>query len=114
MPIDKVRVIAPYVGGGFGVKASAGSHEIIAAMLSMNTHCPVRLVLDREEVFMHNRARHQFYHEMTMAVDKTGKIIGHKHLSVLDGGAYSSFGIATIYYNGSLLQRALCHPEYAL
>jgi 4-hydroxybenzoyl-CoA reductase subunit alpha len=109
MPVDKVRVIAPFVGGGFGVKASAGSHEIIAAMLSMNTHCPVRLVLDREEVFMHNRARHQFYHEMTMAVDKTGKIIGHKHLSVLDGGAYSSFGIATIYYNGSLL-----HAPYAI
>jgi len=44
-----------------------------------------------------------------MAVDKTGKIIGHKHLSVLDGGAYSSFGIATIYYNGSLL-----HAPYAI
>jgi 4-hydroxybenzoyl-CoA reductase subunit alpha len=109
MPIDKVRVIAPYVGGGFGVKASAGSHEIIACMLSQNTHCPVRLVLDREEVFMHNRARHQFYHEMKIGVDKYGKILAHKHLSVLDGGAYSSFGIATIYYNGSLL-----HAPYAI
>ena len=109
LPLDKVRVIAPYVGGGFGVKASAGSHEIIACMLSVNTHCPVRLVLDREEVFMHNRARHQFYHEMKIGVDKNGKILAHKHLSVLDGGAYSSFGIATIYYNGSLL-----HAPYAI
>ena len=109
LPVDRVRVIAPYVGGGFGVKASAGSHEIIACMLSMNTHCPVRLVLDREEVFMHNRARHQFYHEMKIGVDKNGKILAHKHLSVLDGGAYSSFGIATIYYNGSLL-----HAPYAI
>jgi len=50
----------------------------------------------------------------TMAVDKTGKIIGHKHLSVLDGGAYSSFGIATIYYKWIFATRALCHPEYAL
>ena len=109
LPVDRVRVIAPYVGGGFGVKASAGSHEILACMLSMNTHCPVRLVLDREEVFMHNRARHQFYHEMKIGVDKNGKILAHKHLSVLDGGAYSSFGIATIYYNGSLL-----HAPYAI
>jgi 4-hydroxybenzoyl-CoA reductase subunit alpha len=109
LPLDKMRVIAPYVGGGFGVKASAGSHEIIACMLSMNSHAPVKLVLDREEVFLHNRARHQFYHEMKIGVDRNGKILAHKHLAVLDGGAYSSFGVATIYYNGSLI-----HAPYTI
>jgi len=103
LPLNRVRVIAPYVGGGFGVKASAGSHELIACMLSMHSGCPVKLVMDREEIFWHNRARHQYYHEMTIGVTKDGKILAHKHLAVLDGGAYSSLGVITVYYNGSLL-----------
>jgi 4-hydroxybenzoyl-CoA reductase alpha subunit len=109
MPLDRVRVIAPYVGGGFGVKASPGSHELIACMLSRETSCPVKLVLDREQVFWHSRARHQFYHEMTIGVDKGGKILAHKHISVIDGGAYGGFGVITLYYNGSLL-----HAPYAI
>ncbi|MDP2735331.1 MAG: molybdopterin-dependent oxidoreductase, partial [bacterium] len=51
LPIDKVRVIAPTVGGGFGIKASTGSHEIIACLLAIKTGRPVKLVLDREQVF---------------------------------------------------------------
>jgi CO/xanthine dehydrogenase Mo-binding subunit len=46
---------------------------------------------------------------MTIGVDRNGKIVAHKHLAVLDGGAYSSFGIVTIYYNGSLI-----HAPYAM
>jgi 4-hydroxybenzoyl-CoA reductase alpha subunit len=109
IPIEKVRVIAPYVGGGFGVKASAGSHEIIACMLAMAARRPVRLVMERAHVFYRSRARHQYYHEMKMGVSKEGKILAHEHLAVLDGGAYSSLGIATVYYNGSLL-----HAPYAI
>ncbi len=40
---------------------------------------------------------------MKTAVDKDGYLLGLEHLSVLDGGAYSSFGVITAYYNGSLL-----------
>ena len=47
MPLEKVRVIAPAVGGGFGVKASACPHEIITCMLARTPGKPVRLVLDR-------------------------------------------------------------------
>jgi CO/xanthine dehydrogenase Mo-binding subunit len=103
LPIDKVRVIAPYVGGGFGVKASSGSHEVIASMLSMAVKQPVRLVLERAEVFIRSRARHQYYHEMKMGVSRDGKIMAHEHLAVLDGGSHASLGIATVYYNGSML-----------
>jgi CO/xanthine dehydrogenase Mo-binding subunit len=109
LPLDRVRVIAPYVGGGFGVKSSAASHELITCMLSRHTGCPVKLVMDREEVFWHNRARHQYYHEMTIGVTRDGRILAHKHLAVLDGGAYGSHGVITVYYNGSLL-----HAPYAI
>ena len=109
LPIEKVRVIAPYVGGGFGVKASSGSHEVLTCMLSMAARQPVKMKLDRADVFYWSRARHQYYHEMKIGVSKEGKIMAHHHLAVLDGGAYSSLGIATVYYNGSLL-----HAPYAL
>ena len=103
MPVDHIRVIAPYVGGGFGPKASTNPYEPITCFLAKVTRRPVRLVLDREQVFWHNRARHKYVHEMKTAVDKDGYLLGLEHLSVLDGGAYSSFGVITAYYNGSLL-----------
>jgi 4-hydroxybenzoyl-CoA reductase alpha subunit len=109
LPINKVRVIAPYVGGGFGVKASSGSHEVIASMLAVALKQPVRLILERAEVFIRSRARHQYYHEMKMGVSRDGKIMAHEHLAVLDGGSHASLGIATVYYNGSML-----HAPYAI
>lgn len=109
LPIERVRVIAPYVGGGFGVKASSGSHEVIASMLSVATRQPVRLVLERAEVFIRSRARHQYYHEMKIGLSRDGKIMAHEHLAVLDGGSHASLGIATVYYNGSML-----HAPYAI
>ncbi len=109
MPIEKVRVIAPTVGGGFGVKASACPHEIITCMLAQHCGQPVKIVLDRAEVFMVSRARHQYYHEMKIGVSREGKILAHEHVAVLDGGAYSSLGVITVYYNGSML-----HAPYAI
>ena len=58
---------------------------------------------NREQVFQYGRARHQFTHTMTTGVKKDGTIMALKHLCYLDGGAYSSFGIATVYYADSLL-----------
>ncbi|MGO9375506.1 MAG: molybdopterin cofactor-binding domain-containing protein [Syntrophobacteraceae bacterium] len=103
LPIGKVRVVKPYVGGGFGPKAAANHLELAACLLSMKTGKPVKMNFDREQVFMHGRARHQFFHTMTTGVTKDGAIKALKHECYLNGGAYSSFGIATVYYAGSLL-----------
>ncbi|MHB8108726.1 MAG: molybdopterin cofactor-binding domain-containing protein [Syntrophorhabdaceae bacterium] len=103
IPIGKVRVIKPYVGGGFGPKAAVNTIELASSLMSMRTGRPVKMVFSREQVFLHSRARHQFYHELTTGVKKDGTIVALKNTCYLDGGAYSSFGIATIYYAGSLL-----------
>ena len=103
LPVGKVRVIKPYVGAGFGIKASANPLELSACLLSMKTGKPVKMNYNREQVFQYGRARHQFTHTMTTGVKKDGTIMALKHLCYLDGGAYSSFGIATVYYAGSLL-----------
>jgi 4-hydroxybenzoyl-CoA reductase alpha subunit len=103
LPIGKVRVVKPYVGGGFGPKCEATPLEMSACFLSMKTGRPVKIVYSREQVFLHSRARHQFFHEMKTGVKKDGSILALQNTCYLDGGAYSSFGIATVYYAGSLL-----------
>ncbi|MBL7192074.1 molybdopterin-dependent oxidoreductase, partial [bacterium] len=103
LPLHKVRVVKPAVGGGFGPKAACSSMELITCLLAMKTGHPVKINFDREEVFLHSRARHQFFHKMTTGVRKDGTLAFLEHECILDGGAYCSFGIATVYYAGSLL-----------
>lgn len=103
IPVGNVRVVKPYVGGGFGPKAEATPLEMSAALLSRETGKPVKMNYSREQVFLHSRARHQFYAEMSLGVKKDGTMVALKNKAVLDGGAYTSFGIATVYYSGSLL-----------
>ena len=103
LPVGRVRVIKPCVGGGFGPKAEATPLEMSACLLSMKAGKPVKMTASREEVFLHCRARHQFFHELTTGVKRDGTILALYNRCILDGGAYTSFGIATVYYAGSLL-----------
>ncbi len=103
LPEHQVRVVMPRVGGGFGPKAAASSMELATCLLARATGRPVKSIFTREQVFLHARARHQFFHSMTVGVDKQGKLLFLDHETLLDGGAYASFGIATVYYAGSLL-----------
>lgn len=101
--IGKVRVKKPYVGAGFGIKASANAMELACCILTQKTNRPVKMNYTREQVFMQARARHQFTHTITTGAKKDGTLMAIKHECYLDGGAYSSFGIATVYYAGALL-----------
>jgi 4-hydroxybenzoyl-CoA reductase alpha subunit len=103
LDVGKVRVIKPYVGAGFGIKAAANPMELACCLLAMKTGKPVKMNYTREQVFMYGRARHGFTHKMRIGVKKDGTLMALEHEAYLDGGAYSSFGIATVYYSGSLL-----------
>ena len=103
MANGQVRVIKPAVGGGFGPKAACSSMELITCALAREAGRPVKTVFTREQVFLHSRARHQFFHRMTTGIRKDGTLVFLDHDLVMDGGAYSSFGIASVYYAGSLL-----------
>ncbi len=103
LPIGKVRVVKFYTGGGFGAKAGANAMELSVCLLSIKTGRPVKMIFNREQVFLHSRGRHRFIHTMTTGAKRDGTIVALKHNCYLEGGAYSSFGIATIYYAGSLL-----------
>jgi len=77
--------------------------EMSSALLARHTGKPVKMTYTREQVFLHSRARHQFFAEMSLGLKQDGTMVALRNKAILDGGAYTSFGIATVYYSGSLL-----------
>ena len=104
VPMNRVRVIKPIVGGGFGGKSDPFPHEIIVAHLSRKLGQPVRVRFNREEVFLTNHGRHPTKLNVEFGVDNDGKFKALDADIIIDGGAYGSFGVVTSYYNGVLLQ----------
>lgn len=103
LEMGQVRIIRPLIGAGFGGKLEPTGLEYCGCVLSRLTGRPVRMYFDRYEMFQHNRGRHQGTYEIEGAYDKDGHIRGIKCNFLLDGGAYTSLGIATAYYAGGLL-----------
>lgn len=104
LPLNRVRVIKPYLGGGFGGKSDPFPHEIIIAYMAKELGIPVRTVLSREEVFLTNHGRHPTKMNFKVGMSKDLKLEVIDADIVIDGGAYGSFGVVTSYYNGVLLQ----------
>ena len=103
IPMGDIRVIRPAVGGGFGAKAEATPLELCAIILARKTGRPVMMKYSREEMYYHFRGRHKQYLDLKIGVKKDGTITAVEFRAVLDGGAYTSFGIITAYYAGSML-----------
>ena len=112
LPRSRIRVIATPNGGAFGGKSDPFSHEFAACWLSMKTGRPVKITLDREEVFYAHRGRHPVKMRIRTGVKKDGAITAVHYQSYLDGGAYASYGIATTYYTGALLTVTYRIPAY--
>ncbi|MEW6249923.1 MAG: molybdopterin cofactor-binding domain-containing protein, partial [Planctomycetota bacterium] len=112
MPLGRIRVIRPAVGGGFGGKAATNPLDLCAAILSRKTGRPVRMVYSREEMFHYGRGRHKQHMKFKLGVDREGRITAFQSEIYLDGGAYASFGVATAYYAGSLMPTLYRIPNY--
>jgi len=112
LPRARIRVIATPNGGAFGGKSDPFGHEFAAALLSMRTRRPVKITLDREEVFYAHRGRHPVKMRIKTGVKKDGELTAVHYQSWLDGGAYASYGIATTYYTGALMTVTYRIPAY--
>ncbi|MFQ5557986.1 MAG: xanthine dehydrogenase family protein molybdopterin-binding subunit, partial [Acidimicrobiales bacterium] len=112
IPAGRIRVIATPNGGGFGGKTDPFSHEIVAAKLSMLTGRPVKLNLSREDVFYTHRGRHPVLMWVRTGFEVDGRITAMHFRSFLDGGAYGSYGVASLYYTGALQTSTYRIPNY--
>ena len=112
LPPARIRVIATPNGGGFGGKSDPFGHEIVVAKLAMITGRPVKITLTREEVFYCHRGRHPTLMWVKTGVKKDGAITGMHFKSLLDGGGYGSYGVASTYYTGALQTVTYNTPRY--
>ncbi len=112
MPASRIRVVACPNGGGFGGKSDPFNHEIVVARLAQLTNRPVKITLTREEVFYCHRGRHPVLMRAKMGFTKDGRITGLHFQSLLDGGGYGSYGVASTYYTGALQTVTYEVPAY--
>jgi 4-hydroxybenzoyl-CoA reductase subunit alpha len=103
LPLGNIRVILTNCGGGFGAKAATNMLEILSILLAKKVGCAVKMRFNREEMYLYGRGRHKQYIDLKIGVKKDGTITAVKQKAVLEGGAYSSFGIVSTYYAGSML-----------
>jgi 4-hydroxybenzoyl-CoA reductase alpha subunit len=112
VPAHLIRVIASPQGGGFGGKTDPFNHEIACAKAAMVLGRPVKICLTREEVFYCHRGRHPVLMRMKTGVKKDGTLMGQELETLLDGGAYGSYGVASTFYTGALQTVTYHLPRY--
>jgi xanthine dehydrogenase molybdenum-binding subunit len=91
IPASRVRVVGPYVGGGYGNKDESRLASL-AAVLAQRAGRPVRLEYSRQEEFVAGRVRHAARIKMKVGVKNDGSITAIYADALLDTGAYLSSG----------------------
>jgi 4-hydroxybenzoyl-CoA reductase subunit alpha len=112
MPAAHIRVIATPNGGGFGGKSDPFNHEMVIAKAALALDRPVKICLTREEVFYCHRGRHPVLMRFKTGVKMDGTITGLHVQTLLDGGAYGSYGVASTFYTGALQTVTYHIPTY--
>jgi 4-hydroxybenzoyl-CoA reductase subunit alpha len=100
---SRIRIIKPFVGGGFGARVEVLNFEIVAALLARAAQGKVMMELTREENFLTHRARPQTTMRVKLGMTKDGRMTACEAEVTQRGGAYAGYGIITILYAGALL-----------
>ena len=103
VPEQRLRVVAPDVGGGFGSKLNAYSEEVIALVLARKLGVPIKWIEDRSENYLatiHGRGQVQ---HIEVAADSEGKILGMRVKLLADMGAYFHLNTAGIPLLGAFM-----------
>ncbi|MDO9128775.1 MAG: molybdopterin-dependent oxidoreductase [Anaerolineales bacterium] len=88
-----MRVIAPFVGGGFGSKAGVSMEALVVAIAMKAKGHPVKLLLTREEEFFTAFVRQGLVAYFKMGCDEKGKLLVMENKFYWDGGAYTEYGV---------------------
>jgi 4-hydroxybenzoyl-CoA reductase subunit alpha len=100
---SQIRVIKPFVGGGFGHRVEPLNFEMVTAALARAAGGTVKLELTREEVFLTHRGRPHSEIRVKIGLKRSGEITALDAEVVQRGGAYGGYGLVTILYAGALL-----------
>ena len=112
LPQHAVRMIAPDVGGGFGIKNRFYPEEYVVPFLARLVGRPVRWLEDRREDLITTFQAREQHHEMEIAATRDGEILGIRDRYVVDVGAYSPFGVVVPFNASTTLPGAYHLPNY--
>ncbi|MDE0174908.1 MAG: xanthine dehydrogenase family protein molybdopterin-binding subunit [Defluviicoccus sp.] len=111
---DRLRVIAPDVGGGFGPKFVFYAEEAVVALAACIVGRPVKWIEDRREHFTATTQERDQFWDMEMALDAEGRILGIRGTLIHDHGAYSPYGVNLPYNSATNLLGPYAVPAYSL
>ena len=92
-PMNRVRVIGPYVGGGFGGKAGLNVEATLVPLALKCRNSPIKLVCTREEEFRDTFVRQGMLCRLKTGVREDGRIIAQEFEMYWDGGAFTEYGV---------------------
>jgi carbon-monoxide dehydrogenase large subunit len=109
----QVRVVAPFIGGGFGPKIMMFyPEETLVPWAAMRLERPVKWIEDRAEHFLATTHERGQVHDAEMALSRDGKILGIRDVFLHDGGAYDPYGL-TVPINSQCTLLSVYHvPHY--
>ncbi|MDR3568852.1 MAG: molybdopterin-dependent oxidoreductase [Syntrophobacteraceae bacterium] len=110
---NDVRIIKPFVGGGFGGKMELRTWEFCSAFMAKKTGKPVKFTLSREEEFLAGRRRHPMKLYSKVGFKKDGTITGKDFRVHLDGGAYNAMGPTATFLCGNFGAMLYRYPSYS-
>ncbi|HLS56860.1 MAG TPA: molybdopterin cofactor-binding domain-containing protein, partial [Zeimonas sp.] len=103
MDSSRIRVVKPFVGGGFGHRVEPLNFEMVTAALARAAGGTVRIEQSREDSFLTHRGRPETDIRLRIGMKKNGEITAVDCEIVQRGGAYGGYGLVTILYAGALL-----------
>ena len=112
--LDSIRVIAPFVGGGFGTKAPFYAEEAVIPAAAMKLGRPVKWTEDRREHFISATQERDQYWKVAIAVNADGKILGLRGAMLHDTGAYLPWGIIVPYIAATTFPGPYVVPAYKI
>jgi carbon-monoxide dehydrogenase large subunit len=109
LPENKIRVIAPDVGGGFGGKNRLMPEEIAVAAMALKLGHPVRWIEDRREHLLASAHTREHYYDLVICADKDGELLGLEGDVYIDAGAYALWPTGA-FMEASMASRNLTGP----
>jgi len=97
LPEDRIRVVTPHVGGGFGPKFVFYQEEVVVPLAAMMLNRPVKWVEDRREHFTAATMERDQLWDLEVAVDEDGRLLGVRGTMAHDHGAYTPYGVNLPY-----------------
>ncbi|MDR3591720.1 MAG: xanthine dehydrogenase family protein molybdopterin-binding subunit [Negativicutes bacterium] len=93
LPMNKIRVISSYVGGGFGGKAGVTTEGLVVPLAMQLPGHHIKLALTREETFQTTFVRQGLVAKLKTGATKDGKIVATRAELYWDAGAYTEYGV---------------------